>query len=80
MLDAAVARIFRMPPGRHDYTLTEAERVPMRDGVELLTDVYAPVEEARGTVLMRTRYEPRPGSAGDLRCGERPISGTRRGR
>ena len=55
-LDAAAARIFRMPPGHHDYTLTSAVRVPMRDGVELLTDVYAPVAKSLGTVLIRTPY------------------------
>jgi predicted acyl esterase len=42
-LDAAIARIFKMPPGHHDHILTQAVRVPMRDGVELLTDIYAPV-------------------------------------
>jgi putative CocE/NonD family hydrolase len=45
-----------MPLGRHDYTLTQAVRVGMRDGVELLTDVYAPVGESSGTVLIRTPY------------------------
>jgi putative CocE/NonD family hydrolase len=52
--DAAIFRIFKMPPGHHDYTLTSAVRVPMRDGVELLTDVYAPTEKSLGTVLIRT--------------------------
>jgi hypothetical protein len=55
-LDAAAARIFKMPPGRHDYTLTQAVRVPMRDGVELLTDIYAPVGKSLGTLLIRTPY------------------------
>ena len=55
-LDAATARIFKMPPGHHDYTLTRALRVPMRDGVELLTDVYAPVGKSLGTLLIRTPY------------------------
>ena len=54
-LVAAIVRVFRMPPGRHDYTVTQA-RVPMRDGVELLTDVYAPEGGSRGTVLIRTPY------------------------
>jgi putative CocE/NonD family hydrolase len=56
ILDAATARINKSPAGHHDYTLTSAVRVPMRDGVELLTDVYAPVEKSRGTVLVRTPY------------------------
>jgi predicted acyl esterase len=55
-LDAAVARVFRMPPGHRDFTLTSAVRVPMRDGVELLTDVYLPIGKSLGTVLMRTPY------------------------
>ena len=40
-LGAAMVRILRMPRGHHGYTVTQA-RVPMRDGVELLTDVYTP--------------------------------------
>ena len=55
-LDAAAARIFKMPPGHHDYTLTPAVRVPMRDGVELLTDIYTPVAKSLGTLLIRTPY------------------------
>ena len=55
-LDAATARIFKMPPGHHDYIRTQAVRVPMRDGVELLTDIYAPVAESLGTLLIRTPY------------------------
>ena len=45
-----------MPAGRHDYTIARDVRVPMRDGVELLTDLYAPVSKSRGTLLMRTPY------------------------
>ena len=55
-LDVAAARIFKMPPGHHDYTLTPAVRVPMRDGVELLTDIYVPVGKSLGTLLIRTPY------------------------
>ena len=65
LLDGATARINKIPAGRHDYTLTSAMRVPMRDGVELLTDVYAPVERSRGTVLVRTPYGRR-GIVADL--------------
>jgi putative CocE/NonD family hydrolase len=50
------ARLFKMPAGHQDYTLSRALRVPMRDGVELLTDVYAPVAKSLGTVLIRTPY------------------------
>lgn len=45
-----------MPPGHHDYSVTQAVRVPMRDGVELLADIYAPVGTSLGTLLMRTPY------------------------
>jgi predicted acyl esterase len=55
-LDVVAARIFKMPPGHHDYTLTQAVRVPMRDGVELLTDIYAPAAKSLGTLLIRTPY------------------------
>ena len=55
-LDAATARLFKMPPGRHDYTLTPNVRVSMRDGVELLTDIYRPVGKSLGTLLIRTIY------------------------
>jgi putative CocE/NonD family hydrolase len=56
VLDAATARILKMPPGYHDYTVTKDSRVPMRDGLELLTDVYAPVGKSLGTLLIRTPY------------------------
>jgi putative CocE/NonD family hydrolase len=55
-LYAATARIFKLPPGHHDYILTQAVRVPMRDGVDLLTDIYAPVAKSQGTLLLRTPY------------------------
>jgi putative CocE/NonD family hydrolase len=54
-LRPVIYRIFRMPPGHHHYTVTQA-RVPMRDGVELLTDVYTPEAMSLGTVLIRTPY------------------------
>ncbi|HYI55365.1 MAG TPA: CocE/NonD family hydrolase [Microlunatus sp.] len=56
LLDAVVARTLKMPSGGRDYTLTENVSVPMRDGVQLLADVYAPVGSSRGTVLIRTPY------------------------
>ncbi len=55
-LDVATARMFNMPVGHGDYTVTQAVGVPMRDGVELLTDIYAPVATSSGTLLMRTPY------------------------
>ncbi len=65
ILDAALARLFSLPVGRGDYRLTRDVGVPMRDGVDLLTDVYRPVGESRGTVLIRTPYG-RTGPIADL--------------
>ena len=56
LLDAVIARGLRMPLGGQDYRLTADVGVPMRDGVRLLADVYAPVAASRGTVLIRTPY------------------------
>ncbi len=56
LLDAVLTRTLKMPPGRHEYTLTANVRVPMRDGIELLADVYTPIAESRGTILIRTPY------------------------
>jgi putative CocE/NonD family hydrolase len=52
--DAALARILKLPPGG-GYTV-ERVGVPMRDGVALLADHYAPVGPARGTLLVRGPY------------------------
>jgi predicted acyl esterase len=54
-LGAAIARVLRMPSGRYDYTVAQ-ERVRMRDGVELLTDVYVPAPASLGVILIRTPY------------------------
>jgi putative CocE/NonD family hydrolase len=54
-LGATLARVLRMPPGHYGYTVDRA-RVPMRDGAELLTDVYLPDTRSSGTVLIRTPY------------------------
>jgi len=51
-----LTRTLKVPPGTHEYTLTRNVRVPMRDGVELLADVYAPIPASRGTILIRTPY------------------------
>ena len=56
LLDAVLTWTLKMPPGTHEYTLTGNIRVPMRDGVELLADVYTPITKSRGTILIRTPY------------------------
>lgn len=54
---AALGRAWRLPPKRNDVLLTRRVPVPMRDGVVLLADHYAPVtDEPRPTVLMRCPY------------------------
>ena len=57
LVDATATRIFRLPPQRASYTVTSAIPIPMRDGVRLLTDHYAPEGPALGTVLLRGPYQ-----------------------
>jgi uncharacterized protein len=55
--DRAVGRLLRLPPVTTDYTVTRGIPVPMRDGVELLADHYAPITSApAGTLLVRCPY------------------------
>jgi putative CocE/NonD family hydrolase len=52
----AVGRLLGLPPATTDYTVDRAE-VPMRDGVRLAADHYAPVTaHAVGTLLVRGPY------------------------
>jgi putative CocE/NonD family hydrolase len=54
LADAGLTRLLRLPVGG-GYTVNRV-RVPMRDGVELLGDHYAPVSAAVGTLLVRSPY------------------------
>jgi predicted acyl esterase len=45
-----------LPPPATDYTIRHGVRVPMRDGVDLIADHYAPAAAARGTLLVRGPY------------------------
>jgi uncharacterized protein len=54
--DAALGRLLKLPPATTGYTVTRAVRVPMRDGVDLLADHYAPTRTALGTLLLRGPY------------------------
>jgi hypothetical protein len=56
LADAAVGRLLKLPPATRDYTMTRDLRIPMRDGVELLADHYAPTGPAKGTLLVRGPY------------------------
>ncbi|MBO0677067.1 CocE/NonD family hydrolase [Mycolicibacterium sp. S2-37] len=53
----AVSRLLRLPPHTSGFTVDRGLRVPMRDGVDLLADHYAP-DTARpaGTLLVRCPY------------------------
>jgi putative CocE/NonD family hydrolase len=47
--------------GGRRHTVERGLRVPMRDGVDLLADLYAPEGESKGTVLVRSPYPPLAG-------------------
>jgi len=52
-----MARSLRLPPPTTDYIIHRGVRAPMRDGVELLADHYAPTTATpRGTLLVRGPY------------------------
>ena len=56
LTDRALTRMLRLPPARNGYVVS-AVRTPMRDGVVLLGDHYAPESGAsRGTILARSPY------------------------
>lgn len=53
----AMARALRLPPPTTRYAIHRGVRVPMRDGVELLADHYAPTTATpHGTLLVRCPY------------------------
>ncbi|MGI5499332.1 CocE/NonD family hydrolase [Lentzea sp. CA-135723] len=53
---AVHGRAFGLPPGGVRYAVERGIRVPMKDGAELMTDLYAPIGASHGTVLVRTPY------------------------
>ncbi|MDT5330211.1 MAG: uncharacterized protein QOF31_1508 [Mycobacterium sp.] len=56
-VDRSLSRILRLPPPTNRYRVTRGVRVPMRDGVELVADVFAPDKSTRSdTVLIRAPY------------------------
>src|SRR6201991_789901 len=56
LVDRVVSALLRRPE-EAGYTVTRGLRVPMRDGVELVADHYAPTEApGNGTVLVRGPY------------------------
>jgi uncharacterized protein len=54
--DNALGRLLGLPPARTEYTVNRVE-VPMRDGIHLVADHYAPTTSSPvGTVLVRGPY------------------------
>jgi len=54
--DAMINRMLRLPQAAGEYTVITDLKVPMRDGVQLLADVYTPVGPVSGTLLVRSPY------------------------
>ncbi|MGX9790403.1 CocE/NonD family hydrolase [Mycobacterium sp. MMS18-G62] len=64
LADRTATRLLRLPPPTTDYTVRHDIRVPMRDGVQLLADHYAPTtSKPAGTILIRGPYGRRGMSA-----------------
>ena len=55
-VDRTLSRVLKLPRATGDYAVERGVTVPMRDGVDLLADVYAPTGSSRGTILVRGPY------------------------
>jgi putative CocE/NonD family hydrolase len=55
-VDRVVSRSLRLRAATSEYTVSRRVRIPMRDGVDLLADHYAPAGDPVGTVLVRSPY------------------------
>jgi uncharacterized protein len=55
LVNRALTRSLKLPAPTTKYTVSEA-KVPMRDGVELIADVYEPTGDVVGTLLARGPY------------------------
>ena len=52
-----ISRLLGLPPALHDIAVERGLRIPMPDGVELVTDRYLPRDPGRfPTILVRTPY------------------------
>jgi putative CocE/NonD family hydrolase len=56
LTDRALSRLMGLSRATCDYSVTRGIRIPMRDGVELVADHYAPVSPAVATLLVRGPY------------------------
>ncbi|MGH3563367.1 MAG: CocE/NonD family hydrolase, partial [Mycobacterium sp.] len=55
LTDRVLGRLLRLPAPTTGYTVSRVA-VPMRDGITLLADHYAPTSEHAGTLLVRSPY------------------------
>ena len=56
LLGKVMDRFFRLPPAISEHTITRDLRIPTRDGITLLADLYEPAGHAAGTILVRSPY------------------------
>lgn len=56
LIDRLVTRVQRLPAPTSSYTVERDIRISMRDGVELLTDIYTPTGPVSGTMLTLSPY------------------------
>ena len=56
MADRLVTLLQQLPPAECGYTIARNLRIPARDGIDLLADVYTPTGLIKGTLLLRSPY------------------------
>lgn len=57
LASSTLSRVLKLPAPTTDYTVVRGLRVPMRDGVDLIADHYAPqTATPAGTLLVRAPY------------------------
>jgi len=56
LLDRVATPLSGLPRATTDYTIARAIKIPTRDGIELAADLYRPVEQPAGTLLVRGPY------------------------
>jgi uncharacterized protein len=56
LLDRVATPLSGLPPATTDYTIARDIRIPTRDGIDLAADLYRPVDDPVGTLLVRGPY------------------------
>lgn len=56
LADRLVTLLQGLPPATSGYVIARDLRIPARDGVELLADLYTPAGPVKGTLLLRSPY------------------------